>query len=66
LAHFLFQGKIPRNEYGNIYIYQQTMIPEGCSHLTLPGIYSIARRLELEAVPAVVGWEFSGGTNHPL
>jgi hypothetical protein len=26
----------------------------------------MARTLELEAVPAVVDWEFSGGRNHPL
>lgn len=35
-------------------------------HLRLPGIYLLARRLDLEAVPAVIGWEFSGGFNHPM
>uniref|UniRef100_A0A915D1V3 Uncharacterized protein n=1 Tax=Ditylenchus dipsaci TaxID=166011 RepID=A0A915D1V3_9BILA len=59
-------GKIPRNEHGNIYIYQKCMVPKNCLHLRLPGIQSIARRLGLEAAPAVTGWEFSGGGNHPL
>lgn len=58
--------RIPRNEYGNIYLYKAEMLPKGCVHLRLPGIYQLARRFNLEAVPAVVGWEFSGGFNHPI
>ncbi|KAH7729559.1 DNA repair protein Rad4 containing protein [Aphelenchoides avenae] len=58
-------GRIPRNEHGNIYMYQDSMLPKGCAHLRLPGIYQIARKLDLEAVPAIIGWEFSGGGNHP-
>lgn len=41
------------------------MLPKGCVHLRLPGVYQIARKLDLEAVPAIIGWEFSGGGNHP-
>uniref|UniRef100_A0A1I7SMT0 Transcriptional regulator n=1 Tax=Bursaphelenchus xylophilus TaxID=6326 RepID=A0A1I7SMT0_BURXY len=59
-------GKIPRNEYGNVYMYQPDMVPEGCVHLKLNGIQNISRQLGVDAVPAVVGWEFSGGRNHPL
>uniref|UniRef100_A0A914HIM9 Uncharacterized protein n=1 Tax=Globodera rostochiensis TaxID=31243 RepID=A0A914HIM9_GLORO len=59
-------GRIPRNEFGNLYMYKEEMLPKGCVHLRLSGIYLVARRMDLEAVPAVVGWEFSGGFNHPI
>lgn len=47
-------------------MYQSSMCPIECTHLKLPGVYAIARRLDLEAAPAVIGWEFSGGRNHPM
>ncbi|KAI6209604.1 hypothetical protein M3Y96_00238400 [Aphelenchoides besseyi] len=59
-------GKIPRNEYGNVYMYQPNMVPEECVHLKEKGVLAMAKSLDLEAVPAVTGWEFSGGRNHPL
>lgn len=42
------------------------MVPDECVHLELNGIYNVARKLNIEAVQAVVGWEFSGGRNHPV
>ncbi|KAL3083116.1 hypothetical protein niasHS_010918 [Heterodera schachtii] len=65
-AEVTADGRIPRNEFGNIYMYKAEMLPKGCVHLRLPGVYLIARRMDLEAVPAVIGWEFSGGFNHPI
>ncbi|ETN74923.1 DNA repair protein Rad4 [Necator americanus] len=60
-------GRIPRNEFGNVYMYQPTMCPIGAVHLRLPGLPSIARRLGgLECVPAVVGWEFNSCSNFPM
>ncbi|KAK6747092.1 hypothetical protein RB195_000370 [Necator americanus] len=60
-------GRIPRNEFGNVYMYQPTMCPIGAVHLRLPGLPSIARRLGgLECVPAVVGWEFNSCSNFPI
>uniref|UniRef100_A0A914EAE3 Uncharacterized protein n=1 Tax=Acrobeloides nanus TaxID=290746 RepID=A0A914EAE3_9BILA len=58
-------GKIPRNEHGNVYMYQPQMVPKGCVHLNLPGIFYIARKLDIEAVQAVTGWEFHGARNVP-
>lgn len=51
-------GRIERNEFGNIYMFLASMLPLNCAHLRLNGIYQVARKLGLEAVPAVVGWEF--------
>lgn len=59
-------GKIPRNEHGNVYMYQPQMVPDNCVHLKLPGVFNIARKLDIEAVPAVTGWDFRGGRNVPL
>ncbi|PAV90967.1 hypothetical protein WR25_19914 [Diploscapter pachys] len=58
-------GRIPRNQYGNVYLYQPKMCPIGAVHLKLNGIVNIARRLNKEAVAAVVGWDFNG-CNHPV
>ncbi|WKY03883.1 hypothetical protein Q1695_005109 [Nippostrongylus brasiliensis] len=60
-------GRIPCNEFGNVYMYQPTMCPIGAVHLRLPGLPSIARRLGgLQCVPAVVGWDFNSCTNFPI
>lgn len=42
------------------------MLPEGCAYLQLDGLYGLARRLNFECVPCVVGWEFHKNGNHPM
>ncbi|VDO50304.1 unnamed protein product, partial [Onchocerca flexuosa] len=59
-------GRIPRNEFGNLYVYKSSMVPEGCVHLQLSGLAAICRQLDIDCVPAVVGWEFHKGGNHPM
>ncbi|CAB3406075.1 unnamed protein product [Caenorhabditis bovis] len=59
-------GKIPRNEYGNVYMFSPTMCPIGCVHLKLPGLVQIARKINKECSQAVVGWAFDGGWTHPV
>ncbi|CAD6193552.1 unnamed protein product [Caenorhabditis auriculariae] len=60
-------GKIPRNEYGNVYMFQpKVMCPVGATYLKLPGLMRIASRLNKECVNCVVGWDFSGGATHPV
>uniref|UniRef100_A0A0K0DER1 Ant_C domain-containing protein n=1 Tax=Angiostrongylus cantonensis TaxID=6313 RepID=A0A0K0DER1_ANGCA len=60
-------GRIPCNEFGNVYMYQPSMCPIGAVHLRLPGLPSIARRLGgLQCVPAVVGWDFNSCANFPM
>ncbi|VDK69697.1 unnamed protein product [Litomosoides sigmodontis] len=62
----VINGRIPRNEFGNLYVYKSSMVPEGCIHLRLNGLLAISRQLEIDCVPAVVGWEFHKGGNHPI
>ncbi|VDN24946.1 unnamed protein product [Gongylonema pulchrum] len=59
-------GRVPRNEFGNLYVYKNSMIPEGCVHVRLDGLVAVARQLDIDCVPAVVGWEFHKGGNHPI
>ncbi|CAI4224475.1 unnamed protein product [Auanema sp. JU1783] len=59
-------GKIPRNEFGNVYIYQPSMVPIGTVHLRLNGLPNIARKLNKECAPAVVGWDFHSCSNYPI
>ncbi|XGW29855.1 hypothetical protein V3C99_009140 [Haemonchus contortus] len=60
-------GQIPCNEFGNVYMFQPSMCPIGAVHLRLSGLPSIARRLGgLPCVPAVVGFDFSGGGSFPV
>uniref|UniRef100_A0A915Q2V2 Rad4 beta-hairpin domain-containing protein n=1 Tax=Setaria digitata TaxID=48799 RepID=A0A915Q2V2_9BILA len=59
-------GHIPRNEFGNLYVYKKSMVPAGCVHLQLNGLISIARQLGIDCVPAVVGWNHCRGGTHPI
>ncbi|KAK9496877.1 hypothetical protein O3M35_012904 [Rhynocoris fuscipes] len=59
-------GKVPRNEFGNVELYKPTMLPKGTVHLQLPGLMKVAKKLNIDCAPAVVGWEFSGGGSHPV
>ncbi|KAL7058084.1 hypothetical protein AAHC03_016598 [Spirometra sp. Aus1] len=54
-------GVVPRNEHGNVELFKPSMLPIGCVHICLSGIQHIAKRLEIDAVPAMIGWSFHGG-----
>ncbi|PIC37293.1 hypothetical protein B9Z55_015972 [Caenorhabditis nigoni] len=62
----LKNGKIPHNDYGNVYMFQPNMCPLECVHLKLPGLVQLSRKLNKQCVPAVVGWAFDGGFTHPV
>lgn len=62
-------GKIPRNQYGNIEIFSPIMIPTGCTWITWSYIELILRlyskrkiptkiQSEIEYVPVVIGFDF--------
>ncbi|XP_040049241.2 DNA repair protein complementing XP-C cells [Gasterosteus aculeatus] len=59
-------GKVPRNEYGNVYLFKPCMIPVGCVHLKLPNLHRVARKLNMDAAPAVTGFDFHGGYSHAV
>lgn len=62
----IVQGKIPRNNFGNIDMFKPSMIPPGAVHIKLPGLHKIAKKLTVDCVPAMVGWEYHSGWNHPM
>ncbi|XP_029013015.1 DNA repair protein complementing XP-C cells isoform X2 [Betta splendens] len=59
-------GKVPRNDYGNVYLFKPCMLPVGCVHLRLPNLNRVARKLDLDAAPAVTGFDFHGGYSHAV
>lgn len=59
-------GKVPRNEYGNVYLFKPSMLPIGCSHLHVPNLHRVARKLNIDCVPAVTGFDFHCGFSHPV
>ncbi|XP_065066947.1 DNA repair protein complementing XP-C cells homolog [Rhopilema esculentum] len=59
-------GKVPRNEYGNVELFQPSMLPPGGVHVPIQGIHKTARKLGIDAAPAMMGWDFHGGCAHPI
>ncbi|TDH10824.1 hypothetical protein EPR50_G00079100 [Perca flavescens] len=59
-------GKVPRNDYGNVYLFKPCMLPVGCVHLKLPNLNRVARKLNMDAAPAVTGFDFHGGYSHAV
>ncbi|KAM9785666.1 DNA repair protein complementing XP-C cells [Neosynchiropus ocellatus] len=59
-------GKVPRNDYGNVYLFKECMLPVGCVHVRLSNLNRIARKLNLDAAPAVTGFDFHGGYSHAV
>ncbi|KAJ6668285.1 hypothetical protein lerEdw1_015662 [Lerista edwardsae] len=59
-------GRVPRNEFGNVYLFQPSMLPIGCVLLKLPNLHRVARKLDIDCVPAVTGFDFHAGYSHPV
>lgn len=53
-------GIVPRNEYGNVDLFKASMLPKGTVHINLPGLYRVAKKLNIDCAPAVVGFNFGG------
>lgn len=52
----VINGKVPRNEFGNVDLFKPFMLPRGASYLRLNGLLKIAQRLDIDCVPAVTGF----------
>lgn len=59
-------GKVPRNEFGNVYLFLPSMMPVGCVQMTLPNLNRVARKLGIDCVQAITGFDFHGGYCHPV
>ncbi|MBX9767058.1 MAG: hypothetical protein K2X47_07295, partial [Bdellovibrionales bacterium] len=59
-------GFVPRNRFGNVYLFDPSMLPIGAVHLReMPGLPRIAKKLGISCVPAVVGWTVRRNLSHP-
>ncbi|KAJ3648239.1 hypothetical protein Zmor_020057 [Zophobas morio] len=58
-------GVVPRNAFGNVELFKPCMLPKNTVHLKLPGLNKVARKLNIDCAPALTGFDFHGGWNHP-
>ncbi|KAK9240707.1 hypothetical protein V1525DRAFT_180526 [Lipomyces kononenkoae] len=54
----VINGKVPRNDYGNLDVFVPTMVPKGAVHLRLRGIGNAAKLCGVDYVDAVGGFDF--------
>jgi xeroderma pigmentosum group C-complementing protein len=47
-------------------MFKPSMVPDGCVHLQVSGLQHIAKRLNIECVPAVTGFEFHCRGSHAV
>lgn len=60
-------GRVPRNEFGNVELFQPQMLPRGCVHLRgMPNLNRVARKLRVDCAAAVVGFDAHGGFSHAV
>ncbi|POS83103.1 hypothetical protein EPUL_005015, partial [Erysiphe pulchra] len=59
-------GIIPKNEFGNIDLYVESMLPNGAVHIPMRGIPKICRRLGFDFAEAVTGFEFGNRIAVPI
>ncbi|XP_073431101.1 DNA repair protein complementing XP-C cells isoform X2 [Dendrobates tinctorius] len=59
-------GKVPRNEFGNVYLFKPNMLPIGCCHLQVANLHRVARKLDIDCATAITGFDFHCGFSHPI
>jgi xeroderma pigmentosum group C-complementing protein len=60
-------GRVPRNDFGNVELFQSCMLPIGCVHLrNMPILNRICRKLNIDCAAAVVGFDAHGGFSHAV
>uniref|UniRef100_A0A182P8P2 Rad4 beta-hairpin domain-containing protein n=1 Tax=Anopheles epiroticus TaxID=199890 RepID=A0A182P8P2_9DIPT len=52
-------GIVPRNEYGNVELFTEKMLPKGTVHLKLPGLNKVCKRLQIDCAPALTGFDMA-------
>lgn len=66
LWHARLSLQVPRNEFGNVYLFLPSMMPIGCVQMNLPNLHRVARKLGIDCVQAITGFDFHGGYCHPV
>uniref|UniRef100_A0A182XXB6 Rad4 beta-hairpin domain-containing protein n=1 Tax=Anopheles stephensi TaxID=30069 RepID=A0A182XXB6_ANOST len=59
-------GIVPRNAYGNVELFKPCMLPKKTVHLQLPALNRICKKLRIDCAQAVTGFDFHGGSSHPV
>lgn len=59
-------GIVPRNAYGNVELFKPCMLPKKTVHLQLPSLNRICKKLGIDCAQAVTGFDFHGGSSHPV
>lgn len=59
-------GKVPKNDFGNIDLYVPSMLPEGSIHIPFKGVAKVAKRLGFDYAEAVTGFEFRNRRAIPI
>ncbi|KAJ5112604.1 Rad4 beta-hairpin domain 1 [Penicillium argentinense] len=59
-------GKIPKNNYGNIDCFVPSMVPRGASHVPYPGTVRLCKKLGIDYAEAVTGFEFGSKMAVPV
>ncbi|XP_050085965.1 DNA repair protein complementing XP-C cells homolog [Anopheles aquasalis] len=59
-------GIVPRNAYGNVELFKPCMLPKKTVHLRLPALNRICKKLSIDCAQAVTGFDFHGGSSHPV
>ncbi|RDB14699.1 DNA repair protein rhp41 [Hypsizygus marmoreus] len=62
----VIDGKIPKNNFGNIDLYVPSMLPQGAVHIPFKGVAKIARKLGFDFAEAVTGFEFKKRRAFPV
>ncbi|KAJ9172973.1 hypothetical protein P3X46_016157 [Hevea brasiliensis] len=59
-------GIVPKDERGQVEVWSEKCLPPGTVHLRLPRVFRVAKRLEIDYAPAMVGFEFKNGRSVPV
>ena len=59
-------GVIPKNAYGNIDCFVDSMVPEGAAHVPYRGTVRVCKRLGIDYAEAVTGFEFGNKRAVPV
>lgn len=49
-----------------MYLFLPSMMPIGCVQLNLPNLHRVARKLDIDCVQAITGFDFHKGYSHPM
>ncbi|KAJ5407831.1 hypothetical protein N7509_001714 [Penicillium cosmopolitanum] len=62
----IVDGKIPKNNYGNIDCFVPSMIPRGAAHVPYSGTVRLCKKLGIDYAEAVTGFEFGSKMAVPV